>query len=127
MTEQIRKLLDKADRAIRAADTLRKEGDSDFATGRTYYAMFYAAEALLFEKGLWFRKHGSVHAAFGEHFAKGDVLNPKYHRWLLDAYDQRILGDYGIEGALTTEDAARIIKRAREFVGEVRRYLGLKP
>lgn len=47
--------------------------------------MLYAAEALLISKGLRFRKHGSVHAAFGEHFAKGQVLDPKFHRWLLDA------------------------------------------
>ncbi len=50
MTEQSRKLLDKADRAVHAAETLLREGDSDFAVGRAYYAMFYAAEALLIKK-----------------------------------------------------------------------------
>lgn len=127
MTEQTRKLLDKANRAIDAAEALLKRGDSDFAAGRAYYAMFYAAEALLIEKGLRFRKHGSVHAAFGEHFAKGDVLDSKYHRWLLDAYDQRILGDYGVEGVLTKEDVGKMIEQARDLVSEARRYLGLKP
>ena len=29
---------------------------SSFAAGRAYYAMFYAAEALLYEKGLGFRR-----------------------------------------------------------------------
>jgi uncharacterized protein (UPF0332 family) len=103
MSAPSRALLDKADRAIHAAQTLLSQGDSDFAVGRAYYAMLYAAEALLISKGLRFRKHGSVHAAFGEHFAKSDALDPKFHRWLLDAYDQRILGDYGVEAALTSE------------------------
>lgn len=125
MSEQTRKLLDKADRAIHAADVLLNDGDPDCAVGRAYYAMFYAAEALLVEQGLRFRKHGSVHAAFGEHFAKGAVLDPKYHRWLLDAYDTRILADYGVEAELTIEDATQILEHAREFVGEARRYLGL--
>ncbi len=45
------KLLAKAERAIRAARTLLDAGDGEFAAGRLYYAMFYVAEALLFERG----------------------------------------------------------------------------
>lgn len=123
MTEQVRKLLEKADRAISAAEALLKRGDPDFAAGRAYYAMLYVAEALLLEKGLRFRKHGSVHAAFGEHFAKSDVLDAKYHRWLLNAYDQRILGDYGVDASLDAEDVQVMIQRAGEFVGAARRYV----
>ncbi len=110
MTDQTRKLFDKAERAIYAADALLKHGDPDFAAGRAYYAKFYAAEALLVEEGLRFRRHGSVHAAFGEHFAKGEVLDSKYHRWLLNAYDQRILGDYGVEVSLIPEDVKVMIQ-----------------
>lgn len=123
MSDPARALLAKAGRAIHAAEVLRKDGEADFAVGRAYYAMLYAAEALLISKGLRFRKHGSVHAAFGEHFAKGHVLDPKFHRWLLDAYDQRILGDYGIEVSLTDEDAARVIQQAREFLQAARAHL----
>lgn len=37
-------LLEKADRSLDAAERLLADG-SDFAAGRPYYAMFYAAEA----------------------------------------------------------------------------------
>ncbi len=123
MSDPVRALLAKADRAIHAAEVLLKGNDADFAIGRAYYAMFYVAEALLVSKGLRFRKHGRVHAAFGEHFAKGEVLDPKFHRWLLDTYDQRILGDYGVDATLTLEDAARAIQQAREFLQVARTYL----
>jgi uncharacterized protein (UPF0332 family) len=69
MSDPTRALLDKGKRAIHAAEVLLKDGEADFAIGRAYYAMLYVAEALLVGKGLRFRKHGSVHAAFGEHFA----------------------------------------------------------
>jgi uncharacterized protein (UPF0332 family) len=105
-------LLEKAARSVHAATTLLDEGDADFAVSRAYYGMFYAAEAVLLSKGLRFQRHGSVHAAFGEHFVKTGLLNTKLHRWLLDAFDQRILGDYGTD-------------HAEVFVTEVRRYLGL--
>jgi uncharacterized protein (UPF0332 family) len=123
MSDPARALFDKAKRAIHAAEVLLKDGEADFAVGRAYYAMLYVAEALLIAKGLRFRKHGSVHAAFGEHFTKEGVLDPKFHRWLLDAYDQRILGDYGVDVTLTGEDAVRVIQQAREFLQAVRSYL----
>jgi uncharacterized protein (UPF0332 family) len=42
-------LLDKAMRAIRAAEVLLEKGDAEFAAGRAYYAMFYVAQAMLGE------------------------------------------------------------------------------
>ncbi len=125
MKEATQKLLDKATRAVHAAETLLREGDVDFAAGRAYYAMFYGAEALLHEKGLRFRKHSGVHAAFGEQFAKSGLLDAKFHRWLLDAFDKRIQGDYGVEAVLTDEEVAAMIEQAREFLREARRYLGV--
>ena len=71
----------------------------------------------------FFRKHGGVQAALGKHFAKAGEIDPKFHRWLLDAFDQRIQGDYGIEATITDEEAEHLIDQAVEFLGEVRRYL----
>src|SRR5713226_1653816 len=80
--EATEKLLAKAARALRVAERLKGDEDAEFAVGRAYYAMFYAAEALLNEKGLRFRKHGGVHGAFAEHFIKTGLLDGKYHRRL---------------------------------------------
>lgn len=116
-------LLDKAKRSADAARRLLDAGDADFAAGRAYYSMFYAAAALLVERGLRFRKHSGVHAAFGEDFAKAGHVDAKYHRWLLDAFDLRALGDYGTEARLTREDVEPVIEHANEFLGEARRIL----
>jgi uncharacterized protein (UPF0332 family) len=123
MKEVTQKLLRKAERAVHAAEVLLREGDADFAAGRAYYGLFYTAEALLHEKGLRSRKHSGVHAMFGEHFAKSGQLDPKFHRWLLDAFDKRTVGDYGIESVVTSEEVAQMIAQAREFLLEARRYL----
>jgi uncharacterized protein (UPF0332 family) len=124
MKEATQQLLDKAARAIHAAETLLQADDVEFATGRAYYAMFYVAEALLNEKGLRFRRHSRIHAAFGMQFIKSNLLDAKFHRWLLDAFDQRIQGDYGLETTPTSDDVARMIEQAREFLQEARHYLG---
>lgn len=85
--------------------------------------MFYVAEALLGEKGLRFKKHGGVHAALGEHFVKTGIFNPKYQRWLLQAFDKRISADYGVEATLSSESVGALIEQAREFLQAARQHL----
>jgi uncharacterized protein (UPF0332 family) len=123
MTQETRRLLDKAGRALRAAETLLRAGDPENAAGRAYYAMLHTAQALLRHKDLRYRKHGGVHAAFGEHFAKSGVLDPKYHRWLLDAFDARLRGDYDINAVFDEESVAATLQQAREFLETTRRFL----
>lgn len=115
-------LLQKADRAVAAADKLVAI-DAESAISRAYYAMFYVAEALLAERNLEFKKHAAVHAAFGEHFAKTRSLDPKYHRWLLDAFDQRITADYRVGTELTAHDAGTLVEQAKKFVSAARAFL----
>ena len=123
MKDESRGLLEKAERAVSAAETLMRENDAEFASGRAYYAMLYAAQALLREKGLKYRKHAGVHGAFGKQFAKTGVMDMKFHRWLLDAFDQRLRGDYDFEPLIDAESATAIIEQAREFVREARSLL----
>jgi uncharacterized protein (UPF0332 family) len=115
MTEAAQKLLDKSSRSIAAGDAPLAAGHLEAAANRAYYAMFYAAEALLEERGLRFRKHGGVHAAFGEHFAKANLLDAKYHRWLLAAFNKRITADYGVDAVLSASEITDMLSQAREF------------
>lgn len=123
MKVETERLLDKAEHAIRAAEILLDADEGDFAAGRACYAMFYVAEALLVERGRRFRKHSAVHAAFGEQFAKAGLLEPKYHRWLLDAFDRRIVSDYDTTGQLSPHEVRETINRAKEFLTQASRFL----
>lgn len=118
------KLLEKAARAIEAAERLASEGFPEFAVGRAYYAMFHVAQAILAAKGLRYAKHGGVHAAFGEHVVKQGEMDPRFHRWLLDAFDRRVTADYGIDVVIDADEVARMIDQAKEFLQVGRRLLG---
>jgi len=91
---------------------------------RSVLAAFFAA---LLRSGatekLRFRKHGGVHSAFGEHFAKTGLLDAKFHRWLIDAFDLRSTADYGLDVPLTSDDATQTIARAEEFLTAARGLL----
>lgn len=126
MKEYSRKLLNKAIDAIEAAEILVDNEKPDIAAGRAYYAMFYVAEALLNERGLRFNKHSAVHAAFGEHFAKTKEMNVKFHRWLLNSFDKRLIGDYEVDTNIEMEVAVNVIHQAREFLEAAQEYLEKK-
>lgn len=123
MKKVTKQFIERAEEAIVAAQQLLNDGHAEFGAGRAYYAMFYVAEALLNEKDLRFRKHGGVHGAFGEHFAKTGVLDPKYHQWLLEAFEERITADYEVGESIEASKAETMIQRAREFLKAVQSYL----
>lgn len=126
MREETWKLLEKAERALRAAEVLVRTGDAEFAAGRAYYAMLHTAQALLRQKDLRYRKHASVHSAYGEHFAKSGILDPKFHRWMLAAFSTRIKGDYDIDSEIDMDTATRTVEQARQFLDAAKAYLESK-
>lgn len=85
MTPEQGQLLQKAHDSLMAAQILEREKMYDFSVSRSYYAMFYAAQALLLDKGLSFSKHSAVIAAFGREFAKQGIVSTEFHRYLIEA------------------------------------------
>lgn len=126
MKDETFALLEKAERAIQSAENIMKDGDFDFAVSRAYYAMFYIASALLGEKDMYFSKHGGVHGAFGQHFVKTGEFDPKYQRWLVTTFSQRITGDYGATSDFILEDVQEIVAQARDFFSAAQNYLSSK-
>lgn len=124
MKETTQQLFARAIDTIEAAEILLTNGKTDIAAGRAYYAMFYVAEALLNEKGFQFGKHSNVLAAYGQHFAKTKVLDPKYHRWLITAFDQRQVGDYAFDPNVQSNVVVEMIHQAQEFLEAAKKYLG---
>lgn len=123
MKEGTRHLLEKAERAIQAADLLLAGTGAEFAAGRAYYAMFYTAEALLHERDQELSKHSALHAAYGKEFAKSGLLDPKFHRWLIDAFDVRLQEDYEAESVVSRELVEEMLEQARTFLAAARGFL----
>ncbi len=83
MNEDLQSLMAKAQESLSAARLLLDREYHGFAAARAYYAMFYVAEALLYnEFDLKFSQHGQVIAGYGKNFAKTKTLDPKFHRWM---------------------------------------------
>ena len=51
------------------------------------------------------------------------LFDSKFHRWLIDAFDQRLLGDYEVDAEVIPEQVEEIIRQAREFLQAAQSYL----
>jgi uncharacterized protein (UPF0332 family) len=121
--KEIIDLIEKAEKFINTAEIAFKNKDYDSCVSRCYYAMFFVVEALLLTKNLSASSHKGVISLFGEHFIKKGVFERKFGRALSDAYDKRLLGDYGIGALINEKEASNLLETAKNFVDRLREYL----
>ncbi|MFQ6052371.1 MAG: HEPN domain-containing protein [Candidatus Hydrothermarchaeota archaeon] len=98
-------------------------GDYDSCVSRCYYAMFFMTEAVLLTKGLSASSHKGIISLFGEHFVKTEIFERNLGKALNDAYDKRLIGDYGVGFTVTKEEAKDLLETAQNFVQKLRNYL----
>jgi uncharacterized protein (UPF0332 family) len=116
-------LVEKAERFLHTAEYALGTGDYDSCASRGYYAMFFMAEAALLTKGLTGSSHKGVISLFGKHLGKAGILDRYLGSVLNDAYDKRLIGDYGVDRTVTKEEAEGLLEAAQDFVGKVQGYL----
>lgn len=109
-------LVQKAEKSLAAARELYQLGYFDFAISRAYYAMFYIAFAFLESRELAFSKYSAVIAAFGKYFAKTNLVDAKYHRYLIDAQKARCQADYNTTLEFSDQEVNDYLQQAAEFV-----------
>jgi len=118
MNEEINQLIEKAKRSVGAAEKLFDGGDYDFSVSRSYYAMFYCAEAVLLARDLSFSKHSAVITNFGKNFVKTGIFPYALYSYLNDAFKDRQVGDYGTIITISKKQAETHIKNAEEFIAQ---------
>ena len=123
---EIKSLVEKAKKYLRSAEILLKEGDYESSVSRTYYAMFYCAQAMLLTKNLSFSSHKGVISAFGEHFVKTGVFPKEMGRELNRAFEKRQLGDYEYTFVISKKEAEELLESGKKFVNEIVQHLKKK-
>lgn len=90
---------------------------------RAYYAIFYAASALLYSKGKSYGKHSAVLAAFRQYFIKTGEFDKKWSDDYRVIMENRHTADYELQDDLDKEDAVEAIEKSKAFVEEVKKWL----
>jgi len=116
-------LIERARRYLVSAEILISVNDNESSVSRTYYAMFFAAQAMLLTRNLSFSSHKGVISGFGEHFVKTGVFPKEMGRELNRVFEKRQVGDYGHTFVISKEEAEKALSRGKEFVEEIVRQL----
>ena len=121
--KEIKDFIEKAEKFLKTAEQALNIGDYDSCVSRCYYAMFFMAEAALLTKNLSASSHKGVISLFGEHFVKTGIFDRGLGKALNDAYDKRLIGDYGIGFIVTEEETRDMLETAKNFVQRLKNYL----
>ena len=120
---EVRLYIDHAHQMLVVAD---HNLDNDFnasAVNRAYYAVFYAANALLSTRHLSRNKHSGVISAFRQEFVKPGHIEAEYsdlYGWIMD---HRHVSDYELELPIEDDQARDDVNDARRFVLRVEEWL----
>lgn len=116
--------LEQARDTLRDAYLLRKnDGAPASIVNRAYYAMFYAALAVLITIDRGSSKHMGVIAIFDEQFVKQNIFPKEMSRMLHQAFEMRQEGDYSDASKITIEKAIKVLESADKFIALVEEKL----
>lgn len=120
----IRLRLENARKTLKDAHTLfEQEGTPAGIVNRAYYAMFYAALAMLVTVDRHSARHSGVIALFDKEFVRENIIPRELGRMLHQAFEARIEGDYQDNANLDRNIAAEILQSADKFVRAIEEKL----
>jgi uncharacterized protein (UPF0332 family) len=115
--------MDQALETLREASLLLDQSAWRGAQNRAYYAMFYAALALLATRQLGSSKHSGVLGLFDREFVKPGLLPAALSRSLRLAFNRRQSLDYGEVMDIDPEEVTEMVAAAKLFVQAIEDFL----
>lgn len=121
--ELVRLRMERAEETLRDAKKLLADGSLRSAVNRFYYAVFYAARAVLALKRLDAAKHSGVISFFNKEFVKTGELPKESGKIIGNIFNRRLEGDYSDLKTFSQEEVSDIAEESERFVGITREYL----
>ena len=121
--KEISSLIKRAEKYLLSAKLLLEEGDYESSVSRSYYAMFYVAQAALLTKNQSYSSHKMVISSFGENFIKTNIFPKELGRELNRAFDKRQISDYNFTFVIDKSEAEQLLNEGEKFVSDVKNYL----
>lgn len=116
MEVEIKWLMERANESLQAAELMLQGSLLHSAVSQGYYAMFYAAQALLMAKGDGASTHKGVLTRFSVLYIKTGELSRSLGVALSQAFAARGKADYEIGLEISRTEAEMIVSSARQFL-----------
>jgi uncharacterized protein (UPF0332 family) len=110
--------------ALRTAESEFLQGaDYLVVANRAYYAVFYAANAILASRGLQRSKHAAVLSNFRDLYIKSGEIEAPYLRDYEEAMKRRHVSDYDLNSGINADFVRVGLEAAQRFLSRIERYL----
>ena len=113
----------KAKSKLTSSKALYKIGQYGDSVGRSYYAMFLSAKALLVKDDYNVNSHKSLISIFGNKYVKNGNFDSNIAKYLSGTQSLRDNADYDAIDTISKEIAEKRIRQAEKFIAEVERLL----
>ena len=121
--ENIKNELDRASKALDAANLLFHNDFMSDAVSRLYYFLLHNIKALLLTKGLEPKSHEGVLRVFSLHFIKGGIFEPGASHIFAKLMKYREEADYNPAYIFIKEDFVEFRKEAEELAEQIKAYI----
>ena len=123
LSRQLKAMIEKGERSLRAAKEHLSRGDADFASSKAYYAVFHLMQAALLTKEKSYSKHAGVISGFSEQFIKTGPFPTSFGEVIQRLRKDREIGDYGYQLSVDLAEAKRDVESASEIVSRLTAFL----
>lgn len=118
--ELVRHRLRRAEETLDEADLLLKADKLPGAVNRVYYAVYYAASALLLKHGLSSAKHSGLIALFHREIINKGILDKDFGKILERAFANRTEGDYKDRRVFEKEQVDSLFLDGNRFIDKIK-------
>lgn len=115
--------MERAEQMLNVAELNLGEDFYESSVNRSYYAVFYAASALLTTQDKSMSRHSGVVSAFRQHFVKTGIFAMEYSDIYGRLLQHRETSDYDLLTSIDKEQARADFLDAQTFVNAVQQWL----
>ena len=115
--------LEKAKDSLKVSKLAIDKGYYSDSANRSYYAVFYAINALFSLSGKSFKKHTGVITNFGLDYIQTGKIEPEYGHIANLAFRVRTKTDYSDFYVVSKEDVLKQYENAVKFVDRMEKYI----
>ena len=117
--ELIKYNIERANKAINDVEFLIENEKYYLATNRIYYGIYYSLSALALKHSFQTSKHTQLIGWFNKNFVKNGILEKRFGKYIQNAFEQRMEGDYGTFVNFEKEEIDNSLKEMKEVINRI--------
>jgi uncharacterized protein (UPF0332 family) len=115
--------IEKAKNTEKALPNLLANNQLFAAVNRIYYAIFYMLSALALQHQFSTSKHTQLLGWFNKNFVKTQKIERKYGKYIQDAFEMRMKGDYEVLANFSENEVQELFEKMQATLCEIERLL----